>query len=155
MAFALAPAAHARAVRVAPLARPFVIRVTDQGGGFSVDLPIVGRVHGVSTTFFTALDITNNTAQPTGVDFFYTPADGSATRSGSFGTLNGFDDIHTDDFLQSLVDSGVIAANQADLHTGEPQLGDESAVYRVELGGLLRRVFREHLDGGTLGPATD
>jgi hypothetical protein len=114
IAFALAPAAHARTVHVAPLARPFMIRVTDQGGGFSVDLPIVGRVHGVSTTFFTALDITNNTAQPTGVDFFYTPADGSATRSGSFGTLNGLDNIHTEDFLQSLGDAGIISPTQVD-----------------------------------------
>ena len=113
-AAALTPAAHARNLKVTSLSRPFMIRATDTGAGFSVDFPIVGRVRGASTTFFTSLDITNNSAQPTDVDFFYTPADGSATRSGTLGTLQGFDDIHTDDFLQSLVDSGVIASNQGD-----------------------------------------
>ena len=98
----------ARTLRVASLSRPFEVRVTGQGGGFSVDLPIVTRVRGVSTTFFTSLDITNNTAQPTGVDFFYTPADGSASRSGSFGTLLGFDNIHTEDVLASFADAGII-----------------------------------------------
>ena len=108
----VAAASFARSVQVAPLSRPFTIRVTDQGGGFSVDLPIVGHVRGVSTTFFTSLDITNNSAQPTGVDFFYTPADGSAPRSGSFGTLLGFDNIHTEDVLQSFADAGIIPPGQ-------------------------------------------
>lgn len=113
-AAALTPAAYARNLKITSLSRPFMIRVTDTGAGFSVDFPIVGRVRGTSTTFITSLDVTNNTAQPADVDFFYTPADGSATRSGTFGTLQGFDDIHTDDFLQSLVDAGVTTPNQAD-----------------------------------------
>jgi hypothetical protein len=112
-AAALAPAAEARNLKAASLSRPFAIRTTDTGNGFSVDFPIVGRVRGASTTFFTALDITNNTSQPTNVDFFYTPADGSATTSGTLGTLQGFDEIQTDDFLQSLVDSGIISSNLA------------------------------------------
>jgi hypothetical protein len=114
LAFVLAPAAQARTLHAEHQAKPFMIRVTDQGGGFSVDLPIVGRVRGVSTTFFTALDVTNNSAQPASVDFFYTPADGSATRSGSLGTLLGFDNLHTDDFLQSLATAGIIPPTQVD-----------------------------------------
>ena len=117
-AAALTPAAHARNLQVISLSRPFMIRATDTGAGFSVDFPIVGRVRGASTTFFTSLDITNNTARPTEVDFFYTPADGSASRSGTLGTLQGFDDIHTDDFFQSLADAGVIAPNQGDSSFG-------------------------------------
>jgi hypothetical protein len=113
-AAALAPVAQARNFKAATLSRPFIIRTTDTGAGFSVDFPIVGRVHGVSTTFFTALDLTNNTNQPVDVDFFYTPADGSATRSGTLGTLQGFDELHTDDFLQSLVDAGALTSNLAD-----------------------------------------
>lgn len=97
----------------APLSHPFTIRVADAGGGFSVDLPIVTRVHGVGTTYFTALDITNNTSQPTGVDFFYTPSDGSAPRGGTFGTLLGFGNLHADDVLQSLAAAGLITPNQA------------------------------------------
>ena len=102
----------------APLSHPFTIRVADQGGGFSVDLPIVGRVHGVSTTFFTSLDITNNSAQPTGVDFLFTPTDGSASRSGTFGTLLGFANLHTDDLMQSLAAAGLITPNQAASSSG-------------------------------------
>src|SRR5512140_3112041 len=80
----------ARAPEVAPRSRPFAIRVLNAGagsGGYSADLPVVARAHGFSTTFTTSLDITNNTAQPTDVDFYYTPSDGSAGRGGSFGTL--------------------------------------------------------------------
>jgi hypothetical protein len=117
-AAALTPAAHARNLKVASLSHPFAIRTTATGAGFSVDFPIVGRVRGASTTFFTSLDVTNNTALPTDVDFFYTPADGSATRSGTLGTLQGFEDIHTDDFLQTLIDSGVITPNQGDSSFG-------------------------------------
>jgi hypothetical protein len=104
----------ARAPDVAPLSRPFAVRVLAQGGGFSVDLPVVARARGFSTMFFTSLDITNNTSQPTDVDFFYTPADGSATRSGSFGMLLGFDNIHTEDVLLSLVSAGIMPPGQAD-----------------------------------------
>ena len=57
----------AATLAIHPLAHPFSIRTTEQGGGFSVDLPVVGRVQGATTTFFTALDITNNNAQPTDV----------------------------------------------------------------------------------------
>src|SRR5512140_1404067 len=98
----------ARDPQVAPLSRPFAVRVVSQGGGFSVDLPVVVRTPGVSTTFFTSLDITNNTNQPTEVEFFYTPANGSATRSGSFGTLLEFDNIHTEDVILSLVSAGIM-----------------------------------------------
>ena len=87
--------------------------VGNAAGGFSVDLPIVGRVHG-ATTFFTALDITNNSNQPTDVEFEYVPADGSAPRSGLFGTLAPLDNIHTDDFLQSLASAGLLVPGAGD-----------------------------------------
>ncbi len=112
LAFVIATPSFAGTLKITPLSRPFRRRVTAQGGGFSVDLPIVGRVRGVSTMFFTSLDITNNTTQPTGVDFFYTPADGSVVRSGSFGTLLGFDNMHTEDVLESLATAGIIPPGQ-------------------------------------------
>src|SRR4051794_31701155 len=93
----------------ATLAHPVHRRaVGNAAGGFSVDLPIVGRVHG-ATTFFTALDVTNNSNQPTDVEFEYVPADGSAPRSGLLGTLAPLDNLHVDDFVQSLVDAGITA----------------------------------------------
>jgi hypothetical protein len=91
------------------LAHPVPRRaVGNAAGGFSVDLPIVGRVHG-ATTFFTALDVTNNSNQPTDVEFEYVPADGSAPRTGLLGTLAPLDNLHIDDFLQSLAASGITA----------------------------------------------
>ena len=36
---------------------------------FSVDLPIVTHAVGSTATFYTSMDVTNNSAQPTGVTF--------------------------------------------------------------------------------------
>ena len=83
------------------------------GGGFSVDLPVVGRVHG-ATAFFTALDITNNSNQSTDVEFEYVPADGSAPRSGLLGTLAPLDNLHLDDFLKTLADAGLLPPGNGD-----------------------------------------
>jgi hypothetical protein len=107
--FAAATAAPAATLNVRSLAHRVPPRAAQSGSGFSVDLPIVGRVRGVSTTFFTALDVTNNTSSPTDVDFTWIPADGSAARSGLLTTLGGFDNLHVDDFIGALAESGLIA----------------------------------------------
>lgn len=121
----------ARAPQAVPLSRPFKVRVLAQGGGFSVDLPVVARARGFSTRFFTSLDITNNTSQPTDVDFSYTPADGSATRSGSFGTLLGFDSMHTEDVLLSLASAGIMPPGQADNTFGTMLLTFDNPAFRT------------------------
>ncbi len=131
LGLAAAGPSFARAPQAVPLSRPFAIRVLSAGGGFSVDLPVVARTRGFSTKFFTSLDITNNTAQPTDVDFFYTPADGSATRSGSFGTLLGFDNIHTEDVLLSLASAGIIPPGQAENTFGTMLLTFDNAAFRT------------------------
>jgi hypothetical protein len=110
----IGPATNAAQLAVRPLARPFRAITVGQGGGFSVDLPIVSRVHGATANFYTALDVTNNSVQPTDVEFFYTPADGSAPRSGLLTTLSGLDNLHIDDFQQSLVSAGLIPPSEAD-----------------------------------------
>lgn len=110
----LAMPLSAATLSIKPLEHRPQPRVLQAGsGGFSVDLPIVGRVHGVSTTFYTSLDVTNNTAQSTDVEFTYMPADGSAVRFGTLGTLGGFDNLHIDDFQQSLADSGLVPPNES------------------------------------------
>jgi hypothetical protein len=131
LGLAAASPSLARVPQAVPLSRPFKIRVLAQGGGFSVDLPVVARTRGFSTTFFTSLDITNNTAQPTDVDFSYTPADGSATRSGSFGTLLGFDNIHTEDVLLSLASAGIVPPDQADNTFGTMLLTFDNPAFRT------------------------
>src|ERR1051325_3694508 len=81
-------------------------------GGFSVHLPIGGRVRG-ATAFFTALAATTNSAQSTEVEFEYVPADGSAPRSGLLGTLAPLDNLHLDDFLKTLADAGLLPPGPA------------------------------------------
>jgi hypothetical protein len=143
----------ARAPQAVPLSRPFKIRVLTQGGGFSVDLPVVARTRGFSTTFFTSLDITNNTAQPTDVDFSYTPADGSATRSGSFGTLLGFDNIHTEDVLLSLASAGILPPGQAENTFGTMLLTfDNAAFHTGNEATAVARVWS--FASGSAGPTT-
>src|SRR5947208_14475648 len=102
--------ASAASLQIRPLAERSRPRVVQAGGGFSVDLPIVGRVRGVSTTFFTSLDVTNNTSSSTDVVFTWIPADGSAARSGVLTSLGGFDNLHVDDFIGALASAGLIAS---------------------------------------------
>jgi len=110
LSLAVAASAHAATLRIAPLDHRMQPRVTQSGEGFSVDLPIVGRVRGAATTFFTSIDVTNNTSSSTDVVFSWIPADGSAARSGVLTTLDGFDNLHIDDFIGSLADAGLIAS---------------------------------------------
>lgn len=152
--FLLAPMAGAATISIRPLSKPFHIRATAQGGGFSVDLPVVGRVHGATTTFITALDITNNTAQPTDVEFFFTPADGSAPRSGLLTTLSGFDNLHFDDFLQVLASAGVISPNQADNSFGSLLLTFTNPSFHIGTEATaVARIYSNAASGGTFGEA--
>ncbi len=135
-------------------AAPRNIRATQTGGGFSVDLPIVGRVRGATTTFFTALDITNNTPQSTNVEFFFTPADGSAPRSGRLANLPGFGNLHFDDFLQALASAGVITPNQADNSFGTLLLTFTNPSFRTGTEATaVARIFSLATPSGTFGLA--
>jgi len=137
-----------------PLAHPFSIRPTQQGGGFTVDLPVVGHVHGATTTFSTSLDITNNTAQSTDVEFFFTPADGSAPRSGVIANLSGFDNVHFDDFLQGLVSAGIITSNLAENSFGTLLLTfTNPSFHNGTEATAVARVFSPGSQGGTFGLA--
>ncbi len=144
----------AAVLAIHPLAHRVPIRVTDQGGGFSVDLPVVGRVQGASATFITSLDISNNTAQSTDVEFAYTPADGSAIRNGAMATLNGFDNLHVDDFLASLQSAGMITPNQAANSFGTLLLTFTNPAFHVGTEATaVARIYSLAPNGGTYGLA--
>src|SRR6266487_6211206 len=65
---------------------------------FSVDLPIVTHAVGASATFYTSMDVTNNTAQPTGVNYEYVSSDLSVDVSGTLvAALGAHGNFHTDD----------------------------------------------------------
>ena len=144
----------AAVLAIHPLSHAFRILPTQQSGGFTVDLPIVGHVIGATSTFSTSLDVTNNTAQSTEVDFFFTPADGSAPRSGVLGTLSGFDNIHVDDFLQALASAGIITTNQASNSFGTLLLTFTNTAFRTGTEATaVARVFSPASPSGTFGLA--
>jgi hypothetical protein len=82
--------------------------------GFSVDMPVVTRVQGASTTFYTALTVTNNTGAPTSVTFEYISADYTIDASGILvANLVGHGTFHTDDVIQYFSGQGFLTGAQA------------------------------------------
>lgn len=83
-------------------------------GAFSVDLPIVTRAQGATTTFYTSIDITNNAPQPTDVSYEYISADLSIDVSGTLvRNLAGHGNFHQDDLMLYLASTGAITSAQA------------------------------------------
>jgi hypothetical protein len=81
---------------------------------FSVDLPVVTRVQGANTFFYTALTITNDSAVSTDVLFEYLSADYAVDASGVLiSGMAAHTSFHTDDFIQYLADHGALTAAQA------------------------------------------
>ena len=80
---------------------------------FSVDLPIVTRAQGATTTFYTAIDVTNNSAQATDVTFEYLSADLSVNASGTLvSNLAPHANFHQDDLIQYLGNQGYISSDK-------------------------------------------
>src|SRR6266542_1598860 len=76
-------------------------------GGYSIYFPVVTRVQGASTFFYTSLDVTNNhSTQSTDVNFNYISGDGTINKSGKLVTLQKLGSYHSDDFIKTLADSG-------------------------------------------------
>src|SRR5438552_12014390 len=72
-------------------------------GAFSVDLPIVSRSVGSTSTSYTSIDITNNASQPTDVSFEYLSSDGVIDVFGTLvSNLPGRGNFHQEDLLQYL-----------------------------------------------------
>src|ERR1700757_3929418 len=80
---------------------------------FAVDLPIVTRAQGASTTFYTAIDVTNHSAQATDVTFEYLSADLTVNASGTLvSNLAPHANFHQDDLIQYLGNQGYISADK-------------------------------------------
>lgn len=83
-------------------------------GSFSVDLPVVTRVQGATTFFYTGLTVTNNSAVPTDVLFEYISADYAIDVSGTLVSgLAGHTSFHQDDLIQYLSTQGFLTSAQA------------------------------------------
>ena len=81
---------------------------------FAIDLPVVTHVAGATTTFYTSLDVTNNTAQSTAVSFEYIASDLSVDAVGPLvTTLGPSGNFHTDDLLTYFAAQGFITQARA------------------------------------------
>jgi hypothetical protein len=82
--------------------------------GFSVDFPLVMGLAGASTRFYTAVDITSNSDEPTDVTFEYISDSLAIDATGVLLVgLPGHGNFHTDDFIQYLAAQGFLTAQQA------------------------------------------
>jgi hypothetical protein len=99
-------------------------------GAFSVDLPVVTRSQGATTTFYTSIDITNHVAQPTDVTFEYLSADLSISISGTLvKNLAGHGNFHQEDLMLYLSAIGVLTPQQANGTFGTMLLTFENPVF--------------------------
>jgi len=81
--------------------------------GFAVDLPLVAAQQGVSTRFYTSVDITNRNALSTDVAFEYIASDYSVDVAGTLiPGLAGFANFHTDDIIAYLGSKGFLTATE-------------------------------------------
>lgn len=93
--------------------------------GLAVSLPLVGRLTGGGGVVYkTAVDVTNNSASASQIDFYVDGVDssngavigivGTLVPTGFVGqgggTINAHTNVHFDDFIQSLADAGLITA---------------------------------------------
>jgi hypothetical protein len=140
---------------------------TARAQGIGINIPVVGRlIGGGNTLFVTSVDVANNTALATQVDFYFdgidltTQAtiviDGSITTSGlaapETGTLRGHSNVHFNDFIDALVQAGKLTAEVRD----HGVLGSLLLVYnnfsRNGEGSASAR-FENAFGGGTVGVA--
>ncbi len=137
--------------------------------GLGVNLPLVGRLIGAGQTLYTsAVDVSNNTTSDTRVDFYLDGADlttgvpisvsGSISSAGALvpvgvgGLVRSRFNAHFDDFIDALVQAGLLPA------TIEPDGFIGSALFvfqgfdRSGQGGAFVR-FYSPFQGGTIGQA--
>jgi len=93
--------------------------------GLGVNLAAVGRLIGSGNTLFkTAIDVTNNTGTAAQIDFYFdgtsagapVAVDGSISSAGALvaqgagGTVPGHRNVHFDDFVDAIVQAGLLPA---------------------------------------------
>lgn len=117
--------------------------------GFSVDLPVVTRVQGATTFFYTALTVTNNSAASTDVLFEYISADYTVDASGILvAGLAGHASFHTDDLIQYLADQGFLTADQAASSFGSLLLNFSAAAFTAGTeASAVARIYNYQTSG--------
>jgi hypothetical protein len=136
-----------------------------QATGLTLNLPLVGRVIGGGNTLFrTAVDISNNTTTPSQVDFFFDGTDANTQQliivTGSIGSdglrgrgqgiIRGRANVHFDDFVDSLMQAGMISAETRDHGVTGSLMVVFNGFTRAGQGAMSARFYNE-LAGGTVG----
>lgn len=139
-------------------------QLTAAARGLSINVPLIGRVTGAGNTLYrTSLDVSNNTAMQTTVDFYFDGRDNSGasvTATGSIsnnglvqsgqGALRGMTNAHFDDFVEALVQAGFISAQARDRGIVGSVLLVFDTFGRRGDGSAAARFYSE-LAGGTVG----
>jgi hypothetical protein len=138
-----------------------------RANGIGINIPIIGRLIGSGNTLFlTSLDVSNNTAAATQVDFYFDGidlatqqaliVDGSITVNGlapvETGTLRGYANVHFDDFIEALVQAGQLTAEVRDHGVLGSLLLVFNGFTRAGQGSASAR-FENAFGGGTVGVA--
>jgi hypothetical protein len=137
---------------------------THSARGLSINVPLIGRVTGASNTLYrTSLDVSNNTAAQTLVDFYFDGRDNSGasvTATGSIsnnglvrsgeGVLRGMTNAHFDDFIESLAQAGFLSAQARDRGIVGSVLLVFDAFGRRGDGSAAARFYSDAA-GGTMG----
>jgi hypothetical protein len=139
------------------------------GCGLGVNLPVVGRLVGAADTLYVStVDVSNNTATDTQVDFYLDgknqttsesihvfgslSASGDLVAVGTGGAMRARSNAHFDDFIDSLVQSGMLPASiEADGFLGSV-LFVFNGFNKSGQGSAFVRFFSAYA-GGTIGQA--
>jgi hypothetical protein len=117
--------------------------------GFSVDLPVVTKVQGATTIFYTSLTVTNNSATTTDVLFEYITADYTVDASGILvAGLAGHASFHTDDLILYLADQGFLTSDQAASSFGSLLLNFSAASFTAGTeASAVARIYNYQVTG--------
>jgi hypothetical protein len=132
--------------------------------GLALNLPLAGRVAGNGGVLYrTSIDVSNNTAIQTTVDFYFDGRDnagtavtatGSVSNNGLVpqgqGSMRGMTNAHFDDFIEALVQGGFIGAESRDRGIIGSALFVFDAFGRRGDGSATAR-FYNNFGGGTVG----
>ena len=137
--------------------------------GLGINLPLVARLIGAGATLYTSsVDVANNTASPAQVDFYLDGIDiassapiskvgsisstGTLAAQGAGGLMRARSNAHFDDFVQSLIDAGLLPANISNDGFIGSVLFVFNGLNKSGQGEAKVRFFSS-LGGGTIGQA--
>ena len=143
------------------------VKLEGIASGLGVNLAAVGRLVGNGNTLFkTAIDVTNNTAGAVQIDFYFdgtsasapVAANGSISSAGALvaqgtgGTVHGHSNVHFDDFVDALVQAGLVPSSVETTGVIGSTLFVFNGFTKSGQGAVTARFYNDGC-GGTVGQA--